>query len=58
LIEVDPTIEANIHTVLEDHTAGDPMRAAVEWKKIARSRKKAELGLPTGYSCPSDHGLR
>jgi hypothetical protein len=58
LIGIDPTIEANIYTVLEDHTAGDPMRADVEWKKIARSRKKAELGPLTGYSCPSDHGLR
>ena len=43
LIEVDPTIEANIPTVLEDHTAGDPMRALVEQKRISRSEKKLNL---------------
>ena len=29
MIETDPAIEANFHKVLEDHTAGDPMRPEV-----------------------------
>jgi Rhodopirellula transposase DDE domain len=49
LIEADPAIEANFHKVLEDHTAGDPMRADVKWTNLSRrqiARKITELGTP------------
>ena len=36
LIETDPAIEANFHKVLEDHTAGDPMRLEVKWTNLSR----------------------
>ena len=36
MIEIDPAIEANFHTVLEDHTAGDPMRLEVKWTNWSR----------------------
>src|SRR5262249_9683183 len=51
LIEMDPTIEANFHKVLEDHTAGDPMRADVKWTNLSRrqiAKKLGELGTPVG----------
>ena len=41
--------EANFHKVLEDHTAGDPMRADVKWTNLSRrqiANKLAELGTP------------
>jgi hypothetical protein len=49
LIAIDPAIEANFHKVLEDHTAGDPMRADVKWTNLSRrqiAKKLAELGTP------------
>jgi len=36
LIEVNPAIEVNFHKVLEDHTAGDPMRLEVKWTNLSR----------------------
>jgi hypothetical protein len=36
LIEINPAIEVNFHQVLEDHTAGDPMRLEVKWTNLSR----------------------
>ena len=36
MIETDPAIEVNFHKVLEDHTAGDPMRPEVKWTNLSR----------------------
>jgi hypothetical protein len=36
LIAIDPAIEVNFHKVLEDHTAGDPMRPEVKWTNLSR----------------------
>jgi hypothetical protein len=47
LIETAPAIEANFLKVLEDHTAGDPMRSEVRWTNLSRrqiARRMAELG--------------
>lgn len=49
MIEIDPAIEANFHKVLEDHTAGDPMRADVKWTNLSRrqiAKKITKLGTP------------
>ena len=46
MIETDPTIEANFHRVLEDHTAGDPMRLDVKWTNLSRRQIAARIGLP------------
>jgi hypothetical protein len=49
LIEIDPAIEANFRTVLEDHTAGDPMRLEVKWTNLSRrqiAQRIKELGTP------------
>jgi hypothetical protein len=49
LIEIDPAIEANFHKVLEDHTAGDPMRLEVKWTNLSRrqiAKRITELGTP------------
>src|SRR3954463_8249877 len=49
LIATDPAIEANFLKVLEDHTAGDAMRADVRWTNLSRRRIAArvtELGTP------------
>ena len=36
LIEIGPTLEENFLKVLQDHTAGDPMRAEVKWTNLSR----------------------
>jgi hypothetical protein len=49
LIAIDPAIEANFHAVLEDHTAGDPMRDDVKWTNLSRrqiAKKLADRGTP------------
>jgi hypothetical protein len=49
LIAIHPAIEANFLKVLEDHTAGDPMRADVKWTNLSRrqiAKKLTELGTP------------
>ena len=33
---IDPAVEANFWEVLEDHTAGDPMRPEVKWTNLSR----------------------
>jgi hypothetical protein len=49
LIEIDPAIEANFSKVLEDHTAGDPMRPEVKWTNLSRrqiAKRITALGTP------------
>jgi hypothetical protein len=49
LIEQDLAIEANFCKVLEDHTAGDPMRVGVKWTNLFRrliAKRMGELGTP------------
>ena len=65
MIETDPTLEANFHKVLEDHTAGDPMRADVKWTNLSRrqiAKKLGELGTPVCRDVVSQllrkHGYR
>src|SRR3954451_16759212 len=51
LIATDPAIEANFLKVLEDHTAGDPMRTDVRWTNLSRRQiatRVTELGTPIG----------
>ena len=56
MIDIAPAIEANFHKVLEDHTAGDPMRLEVKWtnlsrRQIAKRMKDLEhfLGMTERY---------
>jgi hypothetical protein len=44
LIEHNPAIEANFHRVLEDHTAGDPMRLEVRWTNLSRRQIAKRIG--------------
>jgi len=49
LIEIFAALEANFFKVLEDHTAGAPMRAEVKWTNLSRgqiSRRLGKLGTP------------
>jgi hypothetical protein len=49
LIAVSPALEENFFKVLQDHTAGDPMRAEVKWTNLSRgqiSHRLGELGTP------------
>ena len=49
MIEIAPAIEANFHKVLEDHTAGDPMRLEVKWTNLSRrqiAKRMKDLGTP------------
>src|SRR4051812_31138528 len=49
LIKIDPAIEANFQKVLEDHTAGDPMRLEVKWTNLSRrqiAKRMEGLGTP------------
>ena len=49
MIEIGPAIEANFRKVLEDHTAGDPMRLEVRWTNLSPrqiAKRIAELGTP------------
>jgi hypothetical protein len=51
LIEASPALEENFLKVLQDHTAGDPMRADVRWTNLSRRQIAArvtELGTPVG----------
>jgi hypothetical protein len=65
LIEFDPAIEANFRTVLEDHTAGDPMRLEVKWTNLSRrqiAKRLKDLGTPVSRHVVSQmlkkHGYR
>jgi hypothetical protein len=46
LIETHPAIEANFHKVLEDHTAGDPMRPEVKWTNLSRRQIAKRITAP------------
>jgi hypothetical protein len=49
VIEIDPAVEANFRKVLEDHTAGDPMRPELKWTNLSRRQiagRVTELGTP------------
>jgi hypothetical protein len=49
LVDLSANLEANFFKVLEDHTAGDPMRAEVKWTNLSRgqiSRRLSKLGTP------------
>ena len=51
MIDVDPAIDIHFQTVLEDHTAGDPMRAEVKWTNLSRrqiAKRISALGVPVG----------
>jgi hypothetical protein len=43
LIEISDTLEANFFKVLEDHTAGDPMRGELKWTNLSRRQIAARL---------------
>jgi hypothetical protein len=49
LIAASPALEENFLKVLQDHTAGDPMRAEVKWTNLSRGQiasRLGELGTP------------
>jgi hypothetical protein len=49
VIECAPAIDVNFQAVLEDHTAGDPMRAEVKWTNLSRrqiAERISALGTP------------
>src|SRR4029077_2295071 len=49
IVEISADLEANLLRVLEDHTAGDPMRSDVKWTNLSRgqiSRRLGRLGTP------------
>src|ERR1700722_19194783 len=49
LVEISADLEANFLKVLEDHTAGDPMRSDVKWTNLSRgqiARRLGKLGTP------------
>jgi hypothetical protein len=53
LIEAQPQLQANFHKVLEDHTAGDPMKPDTLWTNLSVSAitdRLAELGTPVDRS--------
>lgn len=65
MIGLDPAIEANFLKVLEDHTAGDPMRLEIKWTNLSRRRIAArmkDLGSPVSRDVVSQllrkHGYR
>jgi hypothetical protein len=65
LNELDSTLEENFLKVLQDHTAGDPMRAEVKWTNLSRRQiagRMAELGTRVGRDVVSQllrkHGYR
>ena len=65
MIESDPAIETNFRTVLEDHTAGDPMRLEVKWTNLSRrqiAKRMKDLGTPVSRHVVSQwlrgHGYR
>ncbi len=65
LIEIDSTLNENFLKVLQDHTAGDPMRTEVKWTNLSRrqiAKRMAELGTRVGRDVVSQllrkHGYR
>jgi hypothetical protein len=65
LIEIDPALHETFLKVLQDHTAGDPMRAEVKWTNLSRRQiaaRMAESGAHVGRDVVSQllrkHGYR
>ncbi|SIO26964.1 Rhodopirellula transposase DDE domain-containing protein [Singulisphaera sp. GP187] len=65
MIEVDLAVEVKFHKVLEDHTAGDPMRLEVKWTNLSRrqiAKRMEELGTRVSRDIVSKllrkHGYR
>lgn len=65
MIETDPALEQDFLKVLQDHTAGDPMRAEVKWTNLSRrqiAKRMAELGTSVSRDVVSQllrkHGYR
>jgi hypothetical protein len=65
LIDVCPSVEENFSKVLQDHTAGDPMRANVKWTNLSRwqiAHRITALGNPVSRHVVSQllrkHGYR
>lgn len=65
MIETDSALEGAFSKVLQDHTAGDPMRAEVKWTNLSRrqiAKRMAGLGSPVGRDVVSQllrkHGYR
>jgi hypothetical protein len=53
LIDTEPQLQTNLQKVLENHTAGDPMKPQVVWTNLSRpaiAERLAELGTPVGVS--------
>ena len=44
MIEIDATLHDTFLKVLQDHTAGDPMDAAVKWTNLSRRQIAARMG--------------
>lgn len=65
MIETDSAVGVNFHKVLEDHTAGDPMRPEVKWTNLSRrqiAKRMEGLGTPVSRDVVSQwlrkHGYR
>jgi hypothetical protein len=65
LVETDPALAETFLKVLQDHTAGDPMRAEVKWTNLSRrqiAERMAESGTPVSRDVVSQllrkHGYR
>jgi Rhodopirellula transposase DDE domain len=65
LIDVCPSLEENFLKVVQDHTAGDPMRVNVKWTNLSRrqiAHRVTELGTPVSRHVVSQllrkHGYR
>jgi hypothetical protein len=65
LIAISPTLEENFFKVLQDHTAGDPMRPEVKWTNLSRrqiAERLSAMGTPAGRDVVSqllrEHGYR
>jgi hypothetical protein len=53
LIDTDPQLQTNFQKVLQDHTAGDPIKPDVLWTNLslnAIAERMGELGTPVGPS--------
>jgi Rhodopirellula transposase DDE domain len=53
LIDTEPQLQTNFQKVLQDHTAGDPMKPDVLWTNLslnAIAERMGELGTPVGPS--------
>jgi Rhodopirellula transposase DDE domain len=65
LIAISADLEGNFFKVLQDHTAGDPMRPEVKWTNLSRrqiAERLTAMGTPVGRDVVSQllrkHGYR